>query len=126
MSTAPSPVRASRPSPTRLWGRHTWLSRLPLVGGWLDRWLRRRQEVRRKEVERQRFPAFKPDVEALEQRWSPDTVVDVLQVPFVAGGAVLMSGALATPAAVLAHGWSGGHPFLLPPLPEPEHSEPPA
>jgi RHS repeat-associated protein len=111
------PAAAPRPlSRLRRWLRHAWVSRLDLLAWWggLGEWLRGPDE-RPKE----RRPRFRPDMELLETRETPDDLLGLLQVPLVVGGVPLIFGTLPTPGGALLRGWSGAWgaaPSETPPL----------
>jgi hypothetical protein len=100
-----TPARARPLSRLRRWLRHTWVSRLDLLAWWagLGEWLRGPDERKR-----ERRPPFRPDMERLEWRETPDDLLGMLQVPLVLGGVPLIAGTLPTPGAAFLRGWSGG------------------
>jgi hypothetical protein len=111
---ATCPVRP--PSRLRRWLRDAWLGRLDLLAWWADlgEWLRGPDERKR-----ERRPSFRPDMERLEWRETPDDMLGLLQTPLVLGGLPLIAGTLPTPGAAFLRGWSGGRaatPAETPPL----------
>jgi RHS repeat-associated protein len=88
----------------RRWLRHAWISRLDLLAWWsgLGEWLRGPDER-----PRERRPRFRPDMELLETRETPDDMMGLLQTPLVLGGVPLIFGTLPTPGGALLRGWSG-------------------
>jgi YD repeat-containing protein len=116
MTATASPARPHPLSGFRRFWRHTWLSRLPLVGRLRD-WLRQVRAAR----ERSRLPrpSFQPELFEFEGRFMPNDMLGTLQVPLYLSGVVLLDGSLPTPQTVLARGWSGGRAQpTLPPPPE--------
>src|SRR5690348_17180240 len=115
-ATAP-PARPHRLSGLRRFWRHTWLSRLPLVGRVLD-WLRQLRAEREKT--RLLRPPFRPSLDEFEKRITTNDMLGTLQMPLYLADGVLLDGGVPTPMAVLARGWSGGR--AQPELPPPPQS----
>src|SRR5262249_19680898 len=82
--------------------RHTWLSRLPLLEPGRT-WFARPRTSRAARCWQP--PQRRPALEGLEDRWSPNDPLGIMQAPLLWGGLALLPGTVVSPRRVLASGW---------------------